>query len=230
MALLIEIAGVDGAGKTTLIGLLRKAINADGSLWAYERTFRDRHRRFLEQIAIDAGCRRAPEIFAPDVLAVTSALGLVDEALRAFYYCRSNEDGQVYCVDHYYTSGLAGAIADGVSTVDSVAHIYGYLPQPHLSIYLELPAGEALRRLEHRQSGDQVLHAASPLALLSRRVAAFETAHRHVPYRQERIDATLSIDEVAATTLQLVRAVQASGLDAGWVPIRAITKSRICSS
>ena len=101
MALLVEITGVDGSGKSTLIGLLRKRLNDQQSAWAYERTFRDRSRRFLEQIALDSGHRRADEIFDADLLAFSSAIGLVEEAQRAFYYCRSNGGAQIYCVDQY---------------------------------------------------------------------------------------------------------------------------------
>ena len=73
---------VDGSGKSTLIGHLRRFLNNQGSSWAYERTFRDRSRRFLEQIALDMGYRRADEIFNTDLLAFSLAIGLVEDVLR----------------------------------------------------------------------------------------------------------------------------------------------------
>ena len=95
VALLVEITGVDGSGKSTLIGHLRRFLNNQGSSWACERTFRDRSRRFLEQIALDMGYRRADEIFNTDLLAFSSAIGLVEDVLRTFYYCRSGGAAQI---------------------------------------------------------------------------------------------------------------------------------------
>lgn len=220
MALLVEITGVDGSGKSTLIGLLRKRLNDQPSAWAYERTFRDRSRRFLEQIAADSGHHRADEIFDADLLAFSSAIGLVDEALRAFYFCRSNGAAQIYFVDQYYTGGIADAIARGVVALDPLKRIYGYLPRPHVSVFLDLTAEQALSRLERRASGDQILAVPSPITTLRHRVQAFRAAHEQAPYTQVRFEASEPIDEIVAAVLALVlKARDTANTGLPWAPI-----------
>jgi thymidylate kinase len=72
--MIIEIAGVDGSGKTTLIHSLRRKINEEENRWAYERSFKSNQLRTLEQIAQREGKSRPHDAFPQEMVEFCRAL------------------------------------------------------------------------------------------------------------------------------------------------------------
>lgn len=203
--MLIEIAGIDGSGKTTLINRLRRQINGESLQWAYERNFKNRGKRLLEQIALSKGFDRCEEVFDPNHVEFANALEMVEEVHRHFYYLR--EDSRLaYFVDQYQTSWLATAKLSQLTVYDHLKDIYTYLPRPDLSVLLVLPPQAALERLNSREKGDQILQMKSPIEYLTRLEGAFEQVNMELPYPQVKLDALQSADEIFEQVLERIQA------------------------
>jgi nicotinamide riboside kinase len=70
--MIVEICGIDGSGKSTLIDNLRGRIHADSPCWAYERVFRFRTKRFMDWIAQSEGGSYS-EVAAPQRYSATGS-------------------------------------------------------------------------------------------------------------------------------------------------------------
>ncbi|MEX2104279.1 MAG: hypothetical protein WD907_02975 [Bacilli bacterium] len=201
--MLVEITGIDGSGKSTLIAKLRKHFNSIPLTWAYERSFKNRGKRFLEHIALQQGKSRPEEIFDPALIEFHNALEMVEEINKHFYYL-SKDSGLLFFVDQYYTAWLAHAVRRKITIVKELEAIYAYLPAPDLSIYLEVTTATALTRLQCRVKGDQILNEQNPLRTLTNMKDSFDLVHRSVPYRQVRVDAEKEPEEVYTQVLEMI--------------------------
>ncbi len=188
--MLIEVSGIDGSGKSTLIRRLRHRLNRDGDLVAYERVLRDRGRLVLEDIARQEG-KRSDEIFDAFSVELVSALERLDEANRHFGYLRPNSR-QLYFVAPYHATWLAKAHSKSPAFSSQLQRVYERLPRPDLSVVLELTPGGALDRVRSREAGDNFLREADPLGTLARRADGLEAVRSLLPYEQVALDATLS--------------------------------------
>ena len=185
--MLVEISGIDGSGKSTLIRALKGQIDMRPAFWCYERNFRNRARRFLESIAMARRLERADDLFPSEALALVDAVDLVDEAVRTLHF-DSSSSRQIYLVDHYRTSWMARAIARSREDGRLVAPVYDHLPKPSLSFSLVVPPAIALERLRLRGGGDQVLAKPDALGALSRLGDAFDCAIEGSPYPVHHLD------------------------------------------
>lgn len=201
--MLIEITGIDGSGKTTLMNRLRRSLNEEAGIWAYERNFKNRGKRFLESIALNNGVDRCEKFFKPELIEFSNALELVDEVNRHFYYLSENSR-QVYFVDQYYSSWMANAIFQNLEIINELRMIYFYLPKPDMSIFLDVPPEVALSRLQVREKGDQILQLDFPLNRLSKMAAALDEVHSDIPYPQVKIDGTNATEVVYKEALGLL--------------------------
>jgi thymidylate kinase len=193
--LIIEITGIDGSGKSTLISKLRKNLNAESLIWAYERNFKNRGKRLLEHIALMKGKNRPEEIFKSDLIEFHNALEMVEEVNKNFFY-QSEDSGLIYFVDKYYTSWLAEALIRTTGIQNELEMIYSYLPSPDFSVLLDVTSETALSRLQKRLKGDQVLNRENPEQYLNHMKECFEIIHQTIPYPQHRINGEQTVEEI----------------------------------
>jgi thymidylate kinase len=186
--MIVEITGVDGSGKSTVIDQLIRIYNARPGQWAYERTLRADSGKFLELVALRRGCLHAEEVFDPRCVEFAVALEMVDRS-RQMMSPAECEPRQLFFVSQYRTSWMAGAFERCPEIVDQVALLFEYLPRPVLAVQLRLPAREAYRRISTRSRGDRVLSCAAPMEVLERRIAAFDRVPGHLPYPLKVVDA-----------------------------------------
>ncbi|ODP26035.1 hypothetical protein PTI45_04621 [Paenibacillus nuruki] len=201
--MLIEISGIDGSGKTTIIDQLRNHFNASPLTWAYERNFKNRGKRLLEHISLLHGKDRAEELFDPNLIEFHNALELTEEAHKNFYYT-NEKSGIMYFVDKYYTSWISQALLSDISILKELQMIYNNLPLPNVSIYLDVDPAIALMRLQNRMKGDQILNRKNPLKVLEKMRNSFETIHQSVPYEQYRINANEDLNKVLEQVLHFI--------------------------
>ncbi|SFL00038.1 AAA family ATPase [Brevibacillus centrosporus] len=201
--MLVEITGIDGSGKTTLIHRLRKELNEHSHIWAYERNFKNRSKRFLESIALNKGFDRCEKLFKPELVEFANALELVEEVNRNFYYLR-DDSRQVYFVDQYYCSWMATAILNELDILEDLRMIYSYLPKPDLSIFLTVPPEIALSRLQAREKGDQILQLDSPINRLSNMAKIMDEVHKEELYPQIKIDGSKGPDAIYDEVITLL--------------------------
>ena len=201
---IVEICGIDGSGKSTLIGNLRGRIHAESPCWAYERVFRFRTKRLMDWIAQSEGEDTARSLFPVDTVQLAQAFDLVEEAVREFHY-DTTDSRQVYFVTNYRASGLAEAyVADSV-LLEPMTKVYALAPAPALLLYLKLPPEEALARIQARPQGDQLLRAASPLGALLGLDDAFDRVIEQVPYPHATLDATVPATDLADRAFDVIQ-------------------------
>ena len=194
--MIIEICGIDGSGKSTLIDNLRNRIHSESPCWAYERVFRFRTKRFMDWIAQSEGEATAKSLFSVDTVQLAQVFDLVEDAVREFHY-DTIDSRQVYFVTNYRASGLAEAWVTDSALLEPMTKVYALAPVPALSLYLRLPPEDALARIQARPQGDQLLRAASPLDALSSLSDAFDRVIERTPYPHATLDATTSPADLA---------------------------------
>lgn len=197
--MIVEIAGIDGSGKTTLIHHLRRKFNENTDCWAYERSFKSYNTRLLEQIALNEGKSRADDCFNPAFVEFARALEMVRVSAEELYPARFGNK-QLYFVDNYITEWLARAVYKKLGLLTEIRKILNCAPKPDFSFYLSIQPALALERLSARDKGDSILSSTNPLETLSRWTQSFGTAREMLPYAQRVLDASspvnILVDEV----------------------------------
>lgn len=187
---LIEIAGIDGAGKSTLIAGLRSRC-ARAEISSVERRPR------LSSVHLWNGATTSPELELPSArfwmsfgeLAATVAPDL--QHLAAISPPRS-----LIFVDGYLTAIFAEGLAASI-TVEEREKLLALLRRmsaPDIAIVLEVDAAEALRRIRARGGHDFILSSPDPRTSLERRQANLLHAARGVHYPALIADANVDRD------------------------------------
>jgi dTMP kinase len=133
---LIAFEGLDGAGKSTQIGHLADALSADG--YRVDVRKLNANRLFKDQ------CRRLNDcdLLGPVEAALTKAAEL---AGRFEFIATSLEQGVIVVWDKYIVGSIASDIARNVPPIYADA-LLPSLPEPDVTVYLEIAPAEALRR------------------------------------------------------------------------------------
>lgn len=191
--MLIEICGIDGSGKSTVINHLKKYFDSQTDYWAYERSFKNNGKRILENIAMKHGHKRAEDYYLHDSIEISNALELVQNINASLSYLDS-ESNQIFFVDKYYTKWLSDIL--GIKSYDKVKEIYGYLPKPTLSFYLHVSVPTAFSRLTNRDKGDQILTLEKPQQKLAKLYNNFEEIINNDSNNYIKIDAEKNIYKI----------------------------------
>jgi len=185
--MIIEVVGVDGSGKTTLIHGLRKAINEGGKAWAYERSYQSENVRMLEAAASVKGVRARPRAaFSGDVIETARTLELVSKSFQLALYKRSMTQ-HVLCDSYLVEQGAR--LCDCGLTESATWTLLDMATAPDLCVYLKVDAGEALQRMRSRLKGDSLLLDADPLGATAAIVEGLERALSRMPYPHIVVDA-----------------------------------------
>jgi thymidylate kinase len=200
--MLIEITGVDGAGKSTLAERLRTAVTSAG-LPCSPLTLRSMGKRLLDDVAVRRGAANWRQLVSPDEAEVAHAVEMVAQAHAALHPAGS---GHVLVTETYVVRWLAVAAFWDAGKLDVLAAIYGRLPVPDVSVHLDLPAAEALRRITARPKGDRLLHGGGAERKLTRYAAAFDRVRPLLPYPQLVLSAARPVDDLVDEVAGLVPA------------------------
>lgn len=200
--MLIEVAGIDGSGKTTLINHLRGYLHQQG--WAaYVRTWPSTVKRLAADTAQDSGACSWWEFFSPEAIETAAAfehLGAVHQHLLPL-----DPGRQVILTDTYTVRWLATALLHGVDPAP-LAALYTRLPPPALSLWLDSDPVTARGRLLARPERDHLTTTDSP-DRLGRYHRAMVTAQAIVGYPVHRVDACASTTVVEAHARELLNDV-----------------------
>lgn len=133
--LVIAIEGLDGAGKTTVAHKLLEALQRCGydSTYTYEPYY-----SYIREIFEYSTMKLTPIVEA--LLMIADRYAHYEEVIK-----REVELGRIVILDRYKYSTLAYQGAAGVP-VEWLQELQKYLPNPDLSIYLDIDPEEGLRR------------------------------------------------------------------------------------
>jgi thymidylate kinase len=164
--MLVEIAGIDGSGKSSLVDSLTGWAHRRGGT-TYDWTIRSTTRRLF-------GAR--PELarrVGRDAVELAVCAELIKEAnagatLRA--------PGQLVLTDNYVRHWIANAAQYGTAIVEEIASLYReFVPSPDLCIELEIDYTVAFERILNRSKLDPSVHQGGPDYLKNRSDALSNT-------------------------------------------------------
>jgi thymidylate kinase len=171
--MLVEIAGIDGSGKTTLIHAARKQINELGKAFAYERSFQSEGVRLLEAMASENGRRRPYEAFGRSTVEVVRTVDLVRRSAILGVY-KGSRVQHVFC-DGYIVEQYGRFCQFGLTNPENIG-LLQFVTQPDMLVYLRLTAKDAVHRMKSRLKGDALLLEKDPMLATERAVEALEAA------------------------------------------------------
>ncbi|MCG9635031.1 hypothetical protein L1D12_06870 [Vibrio parahaemolyticus] len=198
--MIIEVSGVDGSGKSTVIGALRKQINKNEKYWAYERSFKSESVRWLESISMQLGKGNRPHhTFSHQSIELLRVENL-------FRYRNSINDchNQIYFFDSYIVDQLSRLIAKGVESEDAKI-LLDSIRAPDLSFYIKVSPELALDRMSQRPKGDSILLEEEPLEVTRLAISCLEKAQKKVVYPVYEIDGSLEPEYVEAAITDVLK-------------------------
>lgn len=204
--MLIEVAGIDGSGKSTLVAHLQGFLSVNG-VQCVERVIRSTHKRVLLDIARDRGCDHWREVF--DVSSVELAHALEMTAAVYQQVLPINPRYQVIVTDTYIARWLATASMWGAANLDQLADIYRVLPPPDISIHLTVDPETAYRRLMSRPKRDHKMKLGSSERLHSY-ADSFNSTRRLLNYSPVFLSTETDLDITVRNLLDLVQEARCS--------------------
>lgn len=155
--MLIEVCGVDGSGKSTLVDGVRRRLRETGSAHAYERTLRSESRNLLEAVCAEEGAA----VFGVRDHELAVLLDAIVQSGALGHYRGSS-------VSHAFVTGYRCALAArlderGLSADRGLVNLVARVAPPDLLLLLAVPVEVALERMTSRRKGDGLLSASDPL-------------------------------------------------------------------
>ena len=196
----IEVAGVDGSGKTTVLQLIRRHL-LDRGIQTWERSLRSVAKLLFNDLAAEAGHPHWSGLFTADEVEIAHAVEMVAQVRSQILSL--NLDRQSFVSDTYVCRWLATAQMWEATNLHHLVTVFGILPPPDVSIRLVLDPATAYRRIQERPQGDSLLKM-SDASRIKRYADAFETATRYFPYPTVPVDANRPLDLVMSEILEVV--------------------------
>lgn len=183
---LIELAGIDGSGKTTLArNLCGLFINSGRP--AFVRGFHSWVRRWANGISVPRGLSRGQYV-GHSAVEFAVALEYLELSKLAGDI---GADGSVAIVEPFAINSAAVAAALEVKNLRAVVDAYLVGPAPDLIVHLDVGSAIAMARIRERCSGDNFLLDKEADSFIQRLHAAFETV---IPMFQAAGRTVLTLD------------------------------------
>ena len=195
---LIAIMGIDGSGKTTLVGNLAKC-GCGIADWKCMSIFDNSiFTKELEMVAGQQGKTRR-ECFSKELRSITWRSDLINNVFR--YVIPELEKGSTIILDRYTLCNKVYSSLEksGLGYMDKILEV---LPKPDLGIYLDVDIDVALRRLNKRTGKERAPYEKKEgLIDLERK---YEKLMLQEGYPIVKINANLSEKEVARSALDAI--------------------------
>lgn len=196
----IEVAGVDGSGKTTVMQLVRRHL-LDQGIQTWERSLRSVAKLLFNDLAAEAGHSHWGGVFTANEVEVAHAVEMVAQFRSQILSL--NLDRQSFVSDTYVCRWLATAQMWGATNLHHLVTIFGILPPPDVSVRLVVDPATAYRRVQQRPQGDSLLKM-SDMSRIKVYADAFEAAAPYFLYPTTLVDANRPLDSVMSEVLELV--------------------------
>lgn len=167
--MLIEVAGIDGAGKSTAIAALRSQLR-HRQLHAYERPMRSEARNLLALLELEHATR-----FTVRDRILAMLLDNVRQAQSELSMYRGSTFAHVF-VTGYSLAIRARLLREDLHRDEGLAALADQLPDADASVFLSVSPETALARIRSRPKGDSVLEDPEPLSTLRASDRAFQEA------------------------------------------------------
>ncbi len=195
---LIAIMGIDGSGKTTLVGNLAKC-GCGIADWKCMSIFDNSiFTKELEMVAGQQGKTRR-ECFSKELRSITWRSDLINNVFR--YVIPELEKGSTIILDRYTLCNKVYSSLEksGLGYMDKILEV---LPKPDLGIYLDVDIDVALRRINKRTGKERAPYEKKEgLIDLERK---YEKLMLQEGYPIVKINANLSEKEVARSALDAI--------------------------
>lgn len=200
--MLIEVVGVDGSGKTTLIQGLRRQINESGVAFAYERSFQSRGLRLLEAAASTQARKRPGALYDKAAVELVRTVELVEWSLQLRPFVSTGF--QIVFCDSYITEQTARLIAQNALN-PAMQQLLRIATKPDLVFQLEIPPELAVARMRERAKGDAILLFEDPLKEVSALARNLSDASDKSADNIVHFDATGSKDSLLVRAFELIQ-------------------------
>lgn len=209
--MLIEVSGIDGSGKTTVLQLIRRDLLEDGEP-AWERSLRSVQRLVFADLAAGEGHKHWSAVFSPNEVEMTHAFEMVQEVRRQIEPIDLRRQHVV--TDTYVRRWLATAQMWRPTNMDNLVRVYGALAPPVVSIHLVVDPDLAFARIHARPQGDSLLKMGSVTKLVDY-ADAFDAVEDRVQYPSHAVDANRPLEAVMADVREVVRAAREAVVSPG---------------
>ncbi|MGL4609990.1 MAG: hypothetical protein ACRCYY_09940 [Trueperaceae bacterium] len=199
--MIIEFSGIDGAGKSSMMDRVFRHFN-ESNISAFQRTLRSTYKRILANVATKHGFSHWKGMYSPEEVEVAHALEMV--TLVHTMISPINDKHTILLTDTYTCRWLATAKLWGVSNHDRLNNIYGILPPPNVSIFLDASIDVAFERMMTRDKGDHILSLGNTDKLRQYHTA-FQTILPLMPYEVTRVPADVGKDELFLQIMDVIR-------------------------
>lgn len=185
---LVEVAGIDGSGKSSLLDQVEGWLQA-GGVPVFRRSFKSGARRLV---------RRAGG-FGQEAVEAVTAVEMLQAAGLTLQPVGSVDAGppEVFLTDEFAIAGLARGLMRLGRRHAGIEALYRRLPVPTVALHLDVPVELAVRRLAGRPRGDKSL-LVEPAAYLREFCRWQRIARDALSYPVVRIDASQPPDRVWA--------------------------------
>lgn len=208
---LIVIMGIDGSGKTTLVGNLEKC-GYDVDNWKCMSIFDNSvFTKELEEVAKQQGKTRRT-CFSQELRSLTWRTDLINNAYR--YVLPELENGNTVILDRYT---LCNKVYSNLRKMEleHMDKMLDILPKPDLGMYLDVNIDTALKRISERKSLERAPYERRDGLIQIK--GLYEELMLQEDYPIVRIDANLSKREVTKEALdniiKLVNKKKVKGID-----------------
>ena len=145
---LITFCGLDGSGKTTMIGLLEKYLTALGRKCVLvKQPTNDIRKNPLFRASVDLPYNEGVDYRAVSMLCAADKLQHTTKVIEPLL-----KDGNIVISDRYYYSSLANLIAYGFSDEKWIYEISANIIKPNFAFFLNADPDLAIERVHAREN------------------------------------------------------------------------------
>lgn len=145
---LITFCGIDGSGKTTMIGLLEKYLLSKGyKCVLVKQPSSEIRRNYLFRASIDQPYSTNIDYRAVSMLCAADKLQHSAKVIEPLL-----KDGYIVISDRYIYSSLANLMAYGFNNESWIYEISRYIVRPDAAFFLSVPTETAVERIHKREN------------------------------------------------------------------------------
>jgi dTMP kinase len=187
---LIVVEGIDGAGKTTQLGLLATWLAATG----YQVSVAEWQCSAPVRAALKAGKRK--DVLTPTTFSLLHATDFADRQL--YKIVPPLQAGMIVLADRYAYTALARDAARGVNR-QWVRDLYSFAVRPDLVVYFRVPVEVSLERLLGRRMKLKFYQAGMDLGWSQQASESFRIFQTKVLHEYQRLVAEQGLEVIDAT-------------------------------